>query len=196
MEGAQCAASQRIDLTRPAWLMPPNSLCLLTGDKRKSPQPAEKKRKPREPESSGFALTDNPPKLAGSYTGSPGRTRTADKVVNSHLLCQLSYWGSLDDSVSEYVPQIIMKQAEFVNMTGARGFPPEPVPAKAGAGMTAWAAFRRAFPGGGRERSRPTVGSGGSCPKGRVRRNTRPGGRARACKPPAGSTPSSPGSFG
>jgi hypothetical protein len=25
--------------------------------------------------------------------GSPARTRTADPVVNSHLLCQLSYWG-------------------------------------------------------------------------------------------------------
>jgi Phage integrase family len=28
------------------------------------------------------------------FIGSPGRTRTADPVVNSHLLCQLSYWGS------------------------------------------------------------------------------------------------------
>lgn len=27
--------------------------------------------------------------------GSPGRTRTADSVVNSHLLYQLSYWGSV-----------------------------------------------------------------------------------------------------
>ncbi len=27
--------------------------------------------------------------------GSPARTRTADPMVNSHLLCQLSYWGSL-----------------------------------------------------------------------------------------------------
>ncbi len=26
--------------------------------------------------------------------GSPARTRTADPMVNSHLLCQLSYWGS------------------------------------------------------------------------------------------------------
>jgi hypothetical protein len=25
--------------------------------------------------------------------GSPARTRTADPMVNSHLLCQLSYWG-------------------------------------------------------------------------------------------------------
>ena len=25
--------------------------------------------------------------------GSPARTWTADPVVNSHLLCQLSYWG-------------------------------------------------------------------------------------------------------
>ena len=29
-----------------------------------------------------------------SFVGSPGRTRTADKVVNSHLLYQLSYRGS------------------------------------------------------------------------------------------------------
>jgi hypothetical protein len=28
-----------------------------------------------------------------SYSGSPARTRTADPMVNSHLLCQLSYWG-------------------------------------------------------------------------------------------------------
>jgi hypothetical protein len=28
------------------------------------------------------------------YFGSPARTRTADPVVNSHLLCQLSYWGT------------------------------------------------------------------------------------------------------
>ena len=28
--------------------------------------------------------------------GSPARTRTADPVVNSHLLCQLSYWGSIE----------------------------------------------------------------------------------------------------
>jgi hypothetical protein len=27
------------------------------------------------------------------YLGSPGRTRTADRVVNSHLLYQLSYRG-------------------------------------------------------------------------------------------------------
>ena len=27
--------------------------------------------------------------------GSPARTRTADLVVNSHSLCQLSYWGSV-----------------------------------------------------------------------------------------------------
>jgi hypothetical protein len=25
--------------------------------------------------------------------GSPARTRTTDKVVNSHLLYRLSYWG-------------------------------------------------------------------------------------------------------
>ncbi len=26
--------------------------------------------------------------------GSPGQTRTADKVINSHLLYRLSYWGT------------------------------------------------------------------------------------------------------
>ena len=31
-----------------------------------------------------------------SFSGSPARTRTADPMVNSHLLCQLSYWGSVD----------------------------------------------------------------------------------------------------
>ena len=28
-----------------------------------------------------------------SRDGSPGMTRTCDPVINSHLLCQLSYWG-------------------------------------------------------------------------------------------------------
>ena len=31
--------------------------------------------------------------FSGLYSGSPGRTRTADRVVNSHLLYQLSYRG-------------------------------------------------------------------------------------------------------
>jgi hypothetical protein len=31
--------------------------------------------------------------FAGLCVGSPARTRTADTVVNSHLLCRLSYWG-------------------------------------------------------------------------------------------------------
>ena len=31
--------------------------------------------------------------FAGMLFGSPARTRTTDAVVNSHLLCQLSYWG-------------------------------------------------------------------------------------------------------
>ncbi len=31
--------------------------------------------------------------VAGFLNGSPGRTRTSDKVVNSHLLYQLSYRG-------------------------------------------------------------------------------------------------------
>ena len=33
-------------------------------------------------------------KTTSVHFGSPARTRTADSVVNSHLLCQLSYWGS------------------------------------------------------------------------------------------------------
>ena len=32
----------------------------------------------------------------GRKNGSPGQTRTADKVVNSHLLYQLSYRGMRD----------------------------------------------------------------------------------------------------
>ena len=32
-------------------------------------------------------------KIGLLLSGSPARTRTADPVVNSHLLCQLSYWG-------------------------------------------------------------------------------------------------------
>ena len=31
---------------------------------------------------------------AGFQIGSPSRTRTSDPVVNSHLLYQLSYWGT------------------------------------------------------------------------------------------------------
>jgi hypothetical protein len=33
------------------------------------------------------------PESSNGFYGSPGRTRTADTVVNSHLLCQLSYRG-------------------------------------------------------------------------------------------------------
>ena len=32
--------------------------------------------------------------------GSPGRTRTSDKAINSRLLYQLSYWGSNQRLVS------------------------------------------------------------------------------------------------
>ncbi len=32
--------------------------------------------------------------------GSPARTRTTDKVVNSHLLYRLSYWGMKNYSSS------------------------------------------------------------------------------------------------
>ena len=63
------------------------------GGQAQIPATGKRKRKPREPKSSGFALSDNPPKLAGYFAGSPGRTRTADKVVNSHPLYQLSYRG-------------------------------------------------------------------------------------------------------
>ncbi len=30
------------------------------------------------------------------FGGSPARTRTTDTVVNSHLLCRLSYWGAIN----------------------------------------------------------------------------------------------------
>ena len=36
-----------------------------------------------------FTLLD----LVGLFVGSPARTRTTDPMVNSHLLCRLSYWG-------------------------------------------------------------------------------------------------------
>ncbi len=43
------------------------------------------------------AKSKNPSKevLASALNGSPGRTRTCDKVINSHLLYQLSYQGSV-----------------------------------------------------------------------------------------------------
>ena len=53
--------------------------------------------------------------------GSPGRTRTADPVVNSHLLCQLSYWGSRDEITSEYDIEIIKNKGKIVNMKGTEG---------------------------------------------------------------------------
>jgi hypothetical protein len=31
--------------------------------------------------------------IGHDFIGSPARTRTTDKVVNSHLLYRLSYWG-------------------------------------------------------------------------------------------------------
>jgi hypothetical protein len=36
--------------------------------------------------------------------GSPARTRTADPMVNSHLLCQLSYWGLFRFLLPPYDP--------------------------------------------------------------------------------------------
>ena len=40
----------------------------------------------------GALIYMNPSK-DGMVIGSPARTRTTDTVVNSHLLCRLSYWG-------------------------------------------------------------------------------------------------------
>ena len=42
----------------------------------------------------GLSLKGQPRWLAVFLSGSPGRTRTANLVVNSHPLCQLSYRGS------------------------------------------------------------------------------------------------------
>ena len=41
--------------------------------------------------------------------GSPARTRTTDKVINSHLLYRLSYWGMkcYSFSISAALGQII-----------------------------------------------------------------------------------------
>ena len=44
-------------------------------------------------------------KRAVLITGSPGRTRTADRVVNSHLLYRLSYRGLYRDEILCLVPQ-------------------------------------------------------------------------------------------
>ena len=42
---------------------------------------------------SEVSIKKKPGKKYRAYFGSPGRTRTADRVVNSHLLYQLSYRG-------------------------------------------------------------------------------------------------------
>ena len=41
-------------------------------------------------------LSAEKPDLAGMRieAGSPSRTRTSDPMINSHLLYQLSYWGT------------------------------------------------------------------------------------------------------
>ncbi len=44
--------------------------------------------------SRAFALTYCDHSYAVKRNGSPGRTRTSDRVVNSHLLYQLSYRGT------------------------------------------------------------------------------------------------------
>ena len=56
-----------------------------------------------------------------SLDGSPGRARTADPVVNSHLLYQLSYRGS---------PPATSRNGERLYIKPAQGFPPlsEPSP--------------------------------------------------------------------
>ena len=51
----------------------------------------------------GLALANGLlPLLVGIEYGSPGRTRTADKVVNSHLLYQLSYGRSCNAKISVF----------------------------------------------------------------------------------------------
>ena len=54
--------------------------------------------------------------------GSPARTWTADLVVNSHSLCQLSYWGAASlnqDSWVIYQPKFFVKQIQQKNLTSA-----------------------------------------------------------------------------
>ena len=47
-----------------------------------------------EPPNSPYSKRPNPFELGLVFSGSPGQTRTADQVVNSHPLYQLSYRGS------------------------------------------------------------------------------------------------------
>ena len=47
-----------------------------------------------EPPDSPYSKRPNPFGLGLIFSGSPGQTRTADQVVNSHPLYQLSYRGS------------------------------------------------------------------------------------------------------
>ena len=54
----------------------------------------EKKTKPRITSAGLYSSSNRVKKQLHSLSGSPGRTRTADRVVNSHLLYQLSYRGS------------------------------------------------------------------------------------------------------
>ena len=44
----------------------------------------------------GDMQKESPVKRLGLIFGSPGRTRTIDKVVNSHSLYRLSYRGMMD----------------------------------------------------------------------------------------------------
>ena len=44
-----------------------------------------------------FAKHESPCRIEFKEDGSPGRTRTADLVVNSHLLYQLSYRGTREE---------------------------------------------------------------------------------------------------
>ena len=50
-----------------------------------------------------------------SLSGSGGRTRTYDPVVNSHLLCRLSYAGTLNPVAVKFKRSGKMCQGHFSN---------------------------------------------------------------------------------
>jgi|GEM_PF-1612492 hypothetical protein len=52
--------------------------------------------------------------ISGLDSGSPGRTRTADRVVNSHLLYQLSYRGIVGTYAARDQPWDTVVPAAFV----------------------------------------------------------------------------------
>ena len=49
--------------------------------------------------------------LIGLCIGSPARTRTTDPMVNSHLLCRLSYWGII---FLQKVPALISRAQRLI----------------------------------------------------------------------------------